>query len=131
MNNESGIAYEEREYHNFTGVIMWGENEGIVESANFRLILSENSICYIEFFSGIWKKGVWLHGVWQGGTWEDGRWERGLWDNGIWKNGVWEYGTWYGGTWYGGIWKGGIWYGGVDRNGKFHKTSPVRWRKVK
>ena len=140
MSEKPRIACEWGEYKDFSGIIFWGANEGVVEKATFNLYGFRGD-GRVVFFGGDWLNGVvrdmyWVGGSWYGGIWYSGIWNRGnfrggIWKDGTWVKGVWHDGVWKSGVWKRGIWKDGAWFGGVDRNGKFHKTSPVRWRKVK
>ena len=116
MSKKTGIACEEGEYKDFSGIIFWGDNEGVVENATFDLeewIFSKA----IVFKKGIWENGVLEYGTWEDGTWKNGIWESGAWNGGIWKNGIWENGAWGGGIWENGAWGGGIWKGGTWKDG--------------
>ena len=108
MNNETFIACKDGGYKDFTGVIMWGDNEGIVENACFKLEEYPSSKI-ILFYSGVWLNGVWKEGVWKKGIWRDG-----IWEDGIWKNGLWE---------------GGTWKNGIDSYSNFRLVSPNYWTK--
>ena len=142
MKKESGIACENGKYKNFTGVIMWGDNEAVVEDASFRLDNSKMGFKYVSFLSGFWingtfdyghwyggtwQNGVWKYGVWYGGTWKNGVWRGGTWGNGVWIGGTWEKGAWEDGVWNGGTWRKGTWIVGEDKNGKLHERNPTTW----
>ena len=120
---QDSMACEAGEYENFTGIIMWGNNEGVVKDACFKLeewIKSEA----IVFYSGVWLNGIWDYGIWMNGTWEYGGWH-----NGIWKGGTWKTGNWVKGIWEDGIWESGTWEEGIDGNSKSHLNSPNLWKK--
>jgi len=119
-------------YENFTGVIMWGETEGAVENASFRLDNSSAGFKCVYFLSGFWINGTfdygyWYGGIWQNGIWKRGNWKYGTWENGIWENGIWWDGIWKSGIWNGGTWRRGKWIVGKDKNGKLHKRNPTTW----
>ena len=104
MNNKSGVACEEGEYKDFTGIIMWGETEGVVENATF--VLSDLKFAKaIVFHSGVWENGYWGYGTWESGIWRNGTWKKGIWKGGIWKDGNWKRGIWHGGVWEKGTWR--------------------------
>jgi len=122
MNNENGIVCEKGEYKDFTGIILWGDNEGVVENACFKLDLEVRSgFKFVTFHSGIWKNGIWENGFWLNGTWK----------NGIWKDGTWLNGTWENGGWHRGNWHNGLWLNGADKQGKDSLDNPNLWKRGK
>ena len=71
MGKKTGIACEAGRYENFSGVIMWGETEGVVENAKF--VLRECGYVFdIWFLGGTWITGVFAKGAWFHGEWRDG-----------------------------------------------------------
>ena len=112
MGKREFIAVEPGGYgldgNRFTGMIMYGENEGVVRNAAF----------YLKEVNGKkmvgWEDGNWEDGTWSDGMFVNGTWKKGTWNGGLFYNGVWEDGTWNGGMWMG----GGTWLGGTDASGK-------------
>jgi len=140
---ENGIACEAGEYKDFSGIIIWGDNESVVENATFNLE-EYPTLKLITFHSGVWHDGIWWggtweNGIWESGTWEDGNWKNGIWNHGkwlkgtwhsgVWQDGIWEWGVWDAGFWFGGIWKKGFWKEGFDSSSKSHSDSPNLWNK--
>ena len=120
MKNENGIACESGKYNNFTGVIMWGKTEGVVENACFKIEVI-NGFKFVTFHYGVWQNGFWGGGRFVNGTWKNGVWNYGTWENGTWENGIWNYGTWADGVWKSGTWKNGYWFSGKWKDGVWHK----------
>lgn len=125
MSEKTGIACEEGEYENFTGIIMWGDNEGVVENADFKLdtrfltkslsmLAKPNNEKRITFRKGIWENGIWKDGIWNSGYWNFGEWKNGTWHDGYWRGSTWEDGKWV---------------TGKDKNDAEHKISPDKWGK--
>jgi len=137
MSEKTGIACEGGEYKDFSGIIMWGGTEGVVENATF-IIAECFGLKLIIFYLGTWVSGIWEYGSWKRGLWKDGVWENGIWEDGIWENGTWKDGEWNGGTWHDGTWKkgtwkrgvwgNGIWKTGYDRNECARIVSPNNWK---
>lgn len=146
--DDVNVAFEPGEYSNFTGWILYGMTDALVENATFRLecqhvVHFDNTILYYHddsrmvvfdkgvFVDGtlglcIWRNGVFRNGkslaaIWRNGLWENGEWMDGTWKGGRWLNGTWHNGEWFDGTWCNGTWKAGIWYDGVWINGTGRK----------
>ena len=82
MSEKTGVACEVGEYKDFTGIIMWGNNESVVENADFGLG-GTPFFKFTSFYSGVWDNGYWYSGTWKDGTWEDGVWMDGTWEEGV------------------------------------------------
>ena len=97
------LAVDEGKYgfddeNGFTGMIMYGDNEALVENARFYLKKYRGKRI-IGWVSGVWKDGTFSDGIWQDGIWKDGTWDGGIWYNGTWENGTWKRGLWMDGKW--------------------------------
>lgn len=106
------VACAEGKYRNFTGVILWGDTEGIVKGSHFTLGHDNNKNAIVNFHGGVWLDGVWNYGIWESGIWRKGVWRNGEWKRGVWKDGIWKDGIWRDGTWKDGTWKNGVWHHG-------------------
>lgn len=140
--SSSGIASQPGEYENYTGKIQFGNSNGDVQNATFKLMSDGNTI---EWKKGTWLNGTWANeGFWSGGIWKNGTWHGGDFFNGVWENGKWmctsrdcEFtnSTWKNGEWTGGTfsdnstWENGVWNGGYGSLSGFHDKgdSPDKW----
>lgn len=143
--SDQNIANEEGMYKNFTGTIDWGETQGQVRNATFRLndYAKDKSV---SFENGVWQNGTMHYGVFKNGTWKNGTakgvdfWHHAIWEKGIFDiakdrygnvSGMFRGGTWKNGTWKNGIWQSGIWKNGTWQNGTWYPSVDAIWEKGK
>lgn len=135
MDDKQNMAIDDGVYSNFSGVILYGETEGIVENAEVVELISGkvnitdgtwvNGFLKGKFVRGIFLKGKFVgefcDGVWRNGmfgrknkysVFVNSRWFNGTWVNGTFALSVWVNGEWLGGDWHGNnIWVKGMWRG--------------------
>lgn len=91
------IAFEQGEYKNFNGVIMWGNTECFVKKSKFTLII-RNGVKII-----LWYFGEIIGGIFSDGVFNNGLFKNSKFMNSVFKNGKFINSEWISGEWHQGV----------------------------